>query len=146
MLTALCCACLMVPAAAHELPTVEQAANVQRIDFEDGGYCIWETALESYGAVSPNQTSGQKTAIYYNGSDEKIFSVTVYGTFTYNGTSASATSAEAYVAIYDAGTEYVTSSASTRGGTASASGTVKYNSITYTLPVSLTCSKNGALS
>lgn len=72
--------------------------------------------------------------------------MTVFGPFTYNGTYASATSAESYVSIYDADAEYVSKSASTRSGTASASGAVKYNSITYTLPVSLTCSKNGVLS
>lgn len=143
-LALICCACLILPAAAHTLPTAENDVHAQRIDFEDGSYCIIGEAIETYTAASEKKT-GQKAAIYYNDNDEKIFAVVVRATFTYDGTSASADSAEASVLIYDENATYISKDAYTSGATAYASGTVKYK-ITRTLPVSLTCSKTGVLS
>ena len=72
------------------------AESVTVTYLEDGSYLV--TTVRTYadptapaGAVM--QTSGSKTTAAYNGSNEKLFSLTVEGTFSFDGHSSQAQSA-----------------------------------------------------
>ena len=107
-----------------------------------------ETELITYeqpdGAKST--ASGQKTKKYKNSSGAVMWSVTVYGTFSYTGSSATCTSASRSTTCPGSGWTIVSSSASKSGNTATAKATARYNNSTYSLTVSLKCSANGTLS
>lgn len=146
LLLVLCVACLLSTVSAQGLAAAEDDTCTQRIDFEDGSYCIVGEVITCYTAADSEEKTGQKTSTYFNSDDEPIYSVIVYATFTYDGSSATATSAEAYVVVHDSSATYVSKSVSTSGNSATATGTVKYKSINRTLKSTLTCSKTGVLS
>ena len=111
---------------------------------ENGDYVI-TTLYES--AVQPRAgTSGSKTSTRYSSSGQKIFSVTVTGTFTYvYGSSVDATGASASVAIYHPDAQFVSKNAYTQLHTAVGEGTVNYRGDIATLTVTLSCDVYGGL-
>lgn len=112
----------------------------------DGSYIVEEIIEYTNPNTRASTKSGSKTATYYTSSNKKIFAVTVTGTFSYSGSSATAESASATVTIYNSSASYVTKSAYTSGRTAYASGTVKYYGLNYSQDVALSCSNTGVLS
>lgn len=93
----------------------------------------------------------KKTTTYKNPSGSVLWAVTVTGTFTYNGKSASCTESYVSTAVKNTNWKISGSSASKNGNTASATATgnnyingLLIKSITKT--VKLTCSVNGKLS
>ena len=78
---------------------------------------------------------------------KKVFSLllSVKGSFTYNGSSSSATAAEATVTIYSSKASFVSKNAYTSGKTATATGTIKYDAVQTTRSASVSCDKNGNL-
>ena len=79
----LCSLCIL-PAGA--------AGQAEKVDLGDGYY------MEVYVVTDPqtrgsSNTSGSKTLVVYNASDDPLFSLTVHGTFVFNGTTATAVSA-----------------------------------------------------
>lgn len=113
-------------------------------NLENGDYVVTEL-YES--AIQPRTgKSGSKTSTYYSGGTA-IWAVTVQGTFTYTyGVSSSATGSTAYVNTYSSSATYIGKNAYYTGSTATASGTVKYNNVTNTRSVSVSCDKYGNLS
>ncbi|MBR3988513.1 MAG: hypothetical protein IKK10_04340 [Clostridia bacterium] len=94
--------------------------------------------------------SGYKTREYLNSSDEVMWSVTVNGTFTYNGTTSSCVSVSRSADAY-ASTWSIKSTSCSRSGncaTATAIATQKnlIGSTDYTASVNLYCSPYGILS
>ena len=122
--------------------------------FEDGSYIetvIKKTASASSARSTTSTITGKKTNTYKNSAGNAVWSVTVTGTFTYNGSSATCTSSTVSATSYNSNWKISSSSASKSGATAKATVSAKrYADGTYirtmTQSVSLTCSKNGTLS
>ncbi len=119
---------------------------------KDGSYI--ETILEennSVGLFSTTSTkSGKKTSTYKNSSGQIQWSISVTGTFSYNGSSSKCMSSSISTTCPGKYWSLSGKSASKSGATAIATATAKYingsNTKTVQRSVQLTCSKNGTLS
>ena len=145
LISILLCVLFLFSFAGLTVSASEARLVSEEIQYLDNGDYIVTRIYED--AISPlaNVKSGQKKQDYYVG-NKHIFSVTVNGSFSYTGSTATATSAASTVAIYNADATYVSKNAYTAGPNAVASGTVKYSGSNRTLTVQLTCSGNGTLS
>lgn len=122
--------------------------------FEDGSYMetVIEKTTTSLSARSTTSTvSGKKTNTYRNSEGSALWTLTVTGTFTYNGSSATCTKSTVSATSYNSNWRISSSSASKLGATAKATATAKKYSNricikSMTQSISLTCSKNGTLS
>lgn len=121
--------------------------------FEDGSYM--ETIIEEIETPSAYATThniaGKKTNNYKDSNGNLLWSVTVTGTFTYDGTTSKCTSATVSTTCPASNWKIASKSASKSGATATATATAKKYLdgvciYTLTRSVSLTCSKNGTLS
>lgn len=120
----------------------------QNIEHLDNGDYI-ETTITYYETNSRAATrSGSKTSSYKNSLGDVLWSVTVYGTFTYNGTTSTCTSASHSTTA--PGTYWSIKSVSSRksGYSAIADATATYapTSTDYSMNVTLFCSPYGILS
>lgn len=121
--------------------------------FDNGSY-IESTLQENsdpFFRSATQKKTGRKTNTYKSSSGKIIWSVTVKGSFTFNGKTSSCTSSTVTTSCPGAGWKITNSSANKSGATASASATAKkyidgkcINTIART--VKLTCSKSGNLS
>lgn len=135
-----------VPVQATDIP-VSETSHITYLS--DGSYYI-TTVRADYAATasSQKQISGIKETEMYNNSGKRVFSLTVHGTFTYNGTTSKAVSASYSYTIDDSFWSFSDGSAAYSRNTATASGTFKYLWLfrAQTLTVSLSCSPTGVLS
>ena len=141
----LCLSAFILPASAADRPE-NTPATVTRIDLADGGYIIDQISEIPSVARASGTKSGERLRIRYAADNTAIYGVKVTGSFSYNGSSSSATSSVATVYIYHSGASYVTKSAWCSGNTAYATGSVKYLGITESRTPALSCDKNGNLS
>lgn len=117
---------------------------------EDGSYYL--TTIEEISTSKTTSTkNGKKTVNYYNSNDELLWSVSVIGTFSYTGSSATCTSASVSTTCPSSDWKISSKSSSKNGATASAKATAKRyidGSVTKTITktVTLTCSATGKLS
>lgn len=143
---ALLCSLGTVPVAAAELPSEDgQVVVSRRVEYLDNGYYIIETVYQSTAQSRGSTTSGSKSAQCYVGSTH-IFTVTVSGEFTYNGSTASATSASGSFDAYVSDATLTSSNAYTSGASAIAQVSVRYQGVPLSKTVKLTCDKDGNLS
>lgn len=100
-----------------------------------------------YGNTSARSIlNGQKSRSYYD-SGKLAWTLTVNGSFSYNGTSSSCVGSSVTYTINDASWSKVSTSSSTNGNTATAYGSFrKNNGQTSSTSVSLSCDRNGNLS
>ncbi|MBQ2943721.1 MAG: hypothetical protein IJD93_03355 [Ruminococcus sp.] len=145
ILTLICCSALCVPASAVE--TTKTETTIQYL--ENGDYI--KTTITYFETNSRAATkSGSKTSEYYNNDGDTMWSVTVYGTFTYNGTTSSCTSVSRSASAYDSSWSIKSSSCSKSGNCASATATATQKlligSKDFTKTVNLYCSPYGILS
>ena len=139
--------------ASAAVPTDTTITTIVEI-FEDGSYIetVIEKKTSSFSARSTTSTlTGKRTLTYRNSEGSALWSVTVTGTFTYNGSSATCTKSTVSATSYNSNWRISSSSASKSGATAKATASAKrYMDGTYirtmTQSVSLTCRKNGTLS
>lgn len=127
----------------------EPVADTVRIDLEDGSYCIITLTVQETPRVRSGRTTVSATKIkeYYDGNDKLVWSLSVHGTFTYDGTTAEATAARYSYEINDSDWSFKSGSASYSSATATANGTFLYLKLwPNTDSVSLTCSPKGVLS
>lgn len=98
-------------------------------------------------AVQPRSgKSGYVTSTYVNAAGKTIWMLTVTGSFTYDGVSSKATSAEASVYINNTtSAKFVSKNAYTSGASAIGSATVTYNASHTTRSATVSCDKNGNL-
>ncbi len=151
LVAALLVSILVLPTAyASECGTIH-AGEGNIVFLPDGSYGYIITFLteekEHAFASSATQTkSGSKTRTVYSATGVELYSLTVHGTFSYNGTSA--TTDHSLYSYTDESPLWHFSDASSycSGATATASGTFESSLISKTLSVSLTCSANGTLS
>ena len=117
--------------------------------YADGSYLV-TTITESVSRASGTKTQS-KAQSYYDSSDNLEWKITLTGTFTYNGTSATCTSASCNVDVYASNWYLISKSASKSGNTASSDVTMgqKLLGITISKPnytMTLTCDKDGNFS
>lgn len=146
-LVAMCLALLTIGVSAEEVAGESVEYSVEY--YEDGSYCV--TTITCSGAREVLQKSAKKTKSYYDSDDEVLFSLVVYGTFKYDGTSASCLSSSYTYNVYDSSWSFKSATASKSGATATASGTfvkkvLGITTMTRTLTPTLTCDKDGNLS
>lgn len=116
--------------------------------FSDGSYCVTTvTVLDVSPAGTRSTVTGTKTNKYYNSNGVLQFSVHVVGTFTYNGTTATATESQYGYRIYDSSWSFYNGFSSCSGATATATCTFSFSDGGHrTESASLTCSPSGVLS
>lgn len=115
--------------------------------FDDGTYCV--TAFEeTASALSSTTKTKTKTSTFYNSSDEKLWSVSLTGTFTYTGSSATCTKSSVSYASYKSNWKITSATASKSGRKAIGEFVAKYytlgvptNTVNKTLTIS--CSNSG---
>lgn len=117
--------------------------------FEDGSY-LEEVLLESCTKASGTKTAS-KSKTYRNSSGILAWSITVTGTFTYDGASAKCTAADCNVNIANTAWYLVSKSTSKNGATASASVVMGEMVSGVTIEqistnITLTCDANGNVS
>lgn len=118
--------------------------------FQDGSYI--EVAVEQSNVFARSSITGKKTASYKGSSGTTYWSVTVTGTFTYNGKTASCTESSVSTKNYSTSWKLSNAKSSKSDTTALASVTAKQyhqgGSILKTVnqAVKLTCSVSGKLS
>lgn len=144
--TLICCSLLCFPVGATE--TAEK--TLTNIEVLENGDCI-KTYITYYETDTKAATkSGSKTKEYENSSGEVMWSVTVYGTFTYNGTTSSCTSASHSTTAPGEDWSIRSASSSKSGNCATATATATKKSFLfskdYTMSVNLYCSPYGILS
>lgn len=149
LISLLLVACLFVTALSFSTVAVERPQQTVTY-FDDGSYVvttITEIAYTSQYSLTQSKTkSASKNRDFYDANDELIYSLTVYGTFTYDGTTAEATSATYSYDTHGSGWSFKSGSASCSGATAKANATFKNGLLTGSASVSLTCSPTGVLS
>lgn len=122
-------------------------SNSSTTVYDDGSYCIITITESSTRATR----TGTKHYRFYNSNDVLQWKVTVTGTFTYNGTTSSCTSASHAVTISD-NAWYISSQNSYKSGDqAIAEVTMKKKVLgivtsTRNVSLELTCDKDGNLS
>ena len=119
--------------------------------FDDGSYI--EIIIDEGNTSARTSITKKKTATYKGSDGTALWSVTVTGTFNYNGTTSSCTSSSVETKSYVSNWKLSNKKASKSGATTSASATAKlYHSNGTTVlrsinkTVKLTCDKNGKLS
>lgn len=143
LLTLLCCSvfCFSISATTLTETSIEMLDN--------GDYI--ETIITYYDTNTRAATkSGSKTSNYKNSDGDTLWSVTVNGTFTYNGTTSSCTSVSRSASAYADGWSIKSSSCSKSGNCATATATATQRILIatkdYTMTVNLYCSPYGILS
>lgn len=140
-------------AFAGEMPAPSNTYPVEYEYFDDGSYIVTTITEEpsvSFARATSTKTAS-KTATYKSSSGASLWSVTITGTFSYNGSSAKCTAASVSTNIYNNAWKISNKSASKSGSTAIATATgkqYKNGSILSQIEktVKLTCSKNGVCS
>ena len=138
--------CSVLCTAATETPLSGTKTTIEYL--ENGDYI--KTVITWEESNTRSSKTASKTATHYNNNDEALWSVTVRGTFTYNGTTSTCTSCSHSTATYSS-VVTVNNASSSRSGnkataTATATITVAFVSVDKTLSTTLTCSPTGVLS
>ncbi len=144
--------CLFFSLAGISVNAESSQPVSQETVYSDNGFYIVKTvyqdestALQSVNAVKVK--SGHATIDAYNSSHELIVSLTVYGTFEYDGKSAEAVSASCSYDMVQSGWRCTSSDAYCSGSTAYATAVFKaFLAPTIDATVTLTCSPTGVLS
>ena len=139
--------CLSVPAFADGEPV-----GIQRIDLEDGGFILVETAVDGTSSRGEVHTIyGHKYYTYYDGTGTAVWRATLTGTFSYDGSSSYCSAASLSFHAYDSAYYKVSGNAYPSGSSAVADFTVGYRVSGVTVSttnhhMSLSCDANGNLS
>lgn len=144
--------CLVVLFLLMLLPVCPSRAEVaapEIVYFEDGSYIVF--TVEEYSTRAANTKSGIRNGKLYDPNGGAVATLTVHGTFRYDGTTVTCTASTYTHQIHNSSWSLSSGSASKSGNTATAKGIFarKVLGITVdskTLTVSLSCDKNGNLS
>lgn len=139
-------ACLLLAFFAVPALAAEPSADSQATYFDDGSYLV-KTVLVTATARASNTTSGRATYDCYSLTDQLLWTAWVDGTFTYDGSSATATKASYNYVIYSDAWSLKSGRAYCSGNQAIAE--VKFSGgifATRTVNLVLTCSPDGKLS
>lgn len=118
--------------------------------FEDGSYLVTVITEDSGASMAriTNAKSGSKRTALYSSTNDLLCSLTVYGTFTYDGSSALATNSTYSYTVDSSLWSFDSGSSSKSGPKVTATATFNFLSFVQsrTISVSLTCSPTGTLS
>ncbi|MGN0455774.1 MAG: hypothetical protein ACI4F2_02840 [Acutalibacteraceae bacterium] len=115
--------------------------------FKDGTYCV--TIFEETASVLTSTTKTKtKTSTYYNSSDEKLWSVSLTGTFTYTGSSATCTKSSVSYKIYKDDWKITSANATKSGRKATGEFVAKHYTLgvptsTVNKTLTISCSNSG---
>ncbi len=128
-------------------PFTYAAQDDNMIYYSDGSYITIELS-EGFTQRSSGSKNYQKTYVYRDSANNIGWEAILYGSFTYNGTSATCTSASCTITIYNSVFYEVSKDISRSGNTASAEFTIgrKYWLVTIgqkTYNIRMSCDKNG---
>ena len=112
--------------------------------YDDGSYAVISLHIED--ATRSNTKTASKTFKYYNSSNVPQWTFKVTGTFSYNGTSATATAVSTSYTISNNCWTYDHASKSKSGNEVSGKGYFKKVSIIGSETVTIKCSKTGVIS
>ena len=112
--------------------------------YEDGSYAIISLQIED--VTRSNTKTASKTYKYYNSSNVLQWTFKVTGTFSYNGTSATATEVSTSYTISNNSWTYDHATKSKSGNTVTGQGFFKKVSITHSEVLTIKCSKTGVIS
>ena len=126
-------------------------SNAEITYFEDGSYLvtiITEEPVNAQARGTAQTKNGQKSTYFYSSTNKLLCSLTVYGTFTYDGTTARATNASYSYTVDHSFWSFDSGSCSKSGSKVTATATFNFLSFVQsrTISVSLACSPNGTLS
>lgn len=143
------CYVLVVILVVGVLPVCGHATEIETIHFEDGSFATIE--FTSSNARASGSKTGSKSYNYYNSNSERQWKATLTGSFTYTGSSATCTSSDINVTIYNSDWYVVSQNAGKSGNTARGSATVGLKALGVTIEkksasLSLSCDANGNLS
>lgn len=137
---------LMIPAAAiGEEARKDQIIVHQTVEYVGDDCYYIETISVPSAQLYSSAKAGTKTAAYIV-SGTTIYSVSVDGVFSFDGTTSSATSSHCTVATYVESATIISHYAYLSGASACGFGSVSYNGATLQKTVTLTCDKDGNLS
>lgn len=142
---------LCIPTNALAINNTDTKIIIENL--ENGDYI--ETVIESNSnpGILPmvsNTITKTKTKNYKNSSGTILWSVSVTGTFTYNGTTSTCTNCSKKTTSPGANWSIKSSSVSKSGNSATAKATATYKTATltkdYSMSVTIKCSTNGKIS
>ncbi|BFK22571.1 hypothetical protein F300043A5_08660 [Massilimicrobiota timonensis] len=146
----ICISAMMTISNVNALDYIDTYTYIEE-EFDDGSY-IEVTVEQSNVLTRASSITGKKTASYKGSSGTIYWSVTVTGTFTYNGTTASCTKSSVSTKNNSVSWKLSNAKSSKSGATALASVTAKQHHQDGTVlktvnqTVKLTCSASGKLS
>lgn len=133
---------LAIPTLATEADQILISQTV--VDMGSGCYFIETISVPSIQQYRNSKTGTKTSECVYNG--ETIFTISVTGIFTYDGSTSQATSATGKMVAYTEGVTFNNGSAYVSGASAIATGSATYHGTTIPKTVTLTCDKDGNLS
>ena len=139
---------MSIPFSVFAQSTITTNSKVEY--FDDGSYLVTEFT-ETIVPFSSGSKSEGKTATYYSSDDKRQWSVTIWGTFTYTGSSATCTNASTSYTVYNSAWKVKEATATKSGRTATGNFLVKkywLGIITKTVPMTviMSCDNNGNIS
>ena len=141
---------VVLPVGADEATTVTHIIS-EEVEYLDNGYYIVTTVTETYNLTSARDAvqskTGSKTRTVLSGAKVELYSITVTGTFTYNGAYSKATgSSYSYAILLPSVWSFVSGSATYSDNIATATGIFK-STITgnSTTSVTVSCSEDGTI-
>lgn len=130
----------------------EKIVTDQYVEYlDDGSYIVTEITSGSIATLAATTINKSKSSNYYNSDNTKEWTVTVNGTFTYTGSSATCTRATVSYNIYNNSWKVTSAAPSKSGNKATGAFTVKKYALglpykTVNRTVTLTCSNTGVCS
>ena len=154
ILSALLCLVMILSCCAMAVSADSPEEHVVKTEvtyFEDGSYVVTEIVeyVDNSSSRATTQTkTGKKTESAYNITGNLLYSLTVHGTFNYDGSSAEAIASYYTPAISNSNWDFDSGSCTRSGASVTATATFVYLSfvMTKTMTVTLTCSPTGVLS
>lgn len=142
---------LVCPAYAAQNSAPEVFTETFTEYFDDGSYLVTTINSSEITTMSVAIKSGSKSAHYFSSDDRELWVVTVFGTFSYNGASATCTESSVKYTVYDSDWKVKSAISSKSGADAIGTFTVKHYFTfvpvkTIEETVILNCSKTGVLS
>lgn len=137
------------------VPTISYASDIKSDSYieyySDGSYTVTTIETSTITVLANSTVSKYKTTTHYSSKSEKEWDVTVTGTFTYTGNSATCTNSTVSYKIYDSNWKVTSSVASKSGRTATGKFTLKRYVLgiptkTVNETLTLTCSNTGVCS
>lgn len=114
--------------------------------YADGSSCVISVYQDVPSTRARGTTSGSKNCDHRDENGIVVWTLTVYGSYSYNGVSATCTSASYGYTIHNSAWSRVSGSAARSGNTATAYGTFAKDGQNHSASVSLSCDANGNLS